>query len=173
MSDVEPTLDLALGATTNTLPLAAYLDPDGWDGLARLKQPNIHSFESRCPRTVEAAKGLHRSVAPGFTYGLENRPGAWHTYIAGSPGWTHKWRGKERVGVLTGIIKPLLEADVVKSLCWHHPSVAVSTRDYAQHHTWLTEEQDAVMPNAVPCVRHVRFDLAGGCEYICVRGAGR
>lgn len=109
MSTHRHVLDLSLGATTNTFPLAAYLDPDGWDGLARLKQPNIQSFESRCPRTVEAARGLHRSVAPGYTYGLENAPGAWHTYIAGSPGWTHKWRGKERVGVLTGIIKPLLE----------------------------------------------------------------
>lgn len=159
MSDVQPTLDLALGATTNTLPLAAYLDPGGWDGLARLKQPNIHSFEGRCPRTVEAARGLHRSVAPGYTYGLENAPGAWHTYIAGSPGWTHKWRGKERVGVLTGIIRPLLEGDVVNSLCWHHQSVAVSTRDYAQHRTWLTEEPDALMPDVVSCVGHVRFDL--------------
>jgi len=159
MSTHRHILDLSLDATTNTFPLAAYLDPDGWDGLARLKQPNIQSFERRCPRTVEAARGLHRSVAPGYTYGLENAPGAWHTYIAGSPGWTHKWRGKERVGVLTGIIKPLLEGDVVKSLCWHHQSVAVSTRDYAQHRTWLTEEPEAVMPDVVPCVRQVRFDL--------------
>lgn len=159
MSDYPPTLDQSLNATTNTLPLAAYLDPEGWDGLARLKQPNISSFERRCPRTVEAARGLHRSVAPGYTYGFECAPGIWQTHITGAPAWTHKWRARERAGILTGIFRPLLATCVVKSLCWHHQSVAVSTRDYAQHRTWLTEEPNAVMPDAVPCVRHVRFDL--------------
>lgn len=159
MSSCRPSLNLSLNANSNALPLAAYLDPDGWDGLARLKQPSVPSFERRCPRTVVAARGLHASVAPGYTYGLEFAPGVWHTYIAGSAGWTHRWHGKERVGIVTGIIKPLLETDVVKSLCWHYQSVAVSTKDYAQHRTWLTEEPEAVMPDVVPCVRQVRFDL--------------
>jgi len=159
MSTHWPTLELSLCETKNRLPLAAYIDPEGWEGLTRLKQPNIKSFVRRCSRTVKAARGLHASIAPGYTYGLEFALGAWHTFIAGSPGWTHNWRGKERVGVLTGIIKPLLERDVVNSLCWHHQSVAVSTRDDVNHRVWLTEAPDAVMPDVVPCVRHVRFDL--------------
>jgi hypothetical protein len=160
----QPQLNLSLTSNSNTLPLAAYLDPDEWNVLVRLKKPNISSYHLRCKNTSSTAAGLFSQIGTGYCYGEEADPGKWTTFNAGSPGWTHRWQGNSRVGVITGVFRPLESKDILRAFCGPRSAIAVSDRFNENHLNWIKNPPVNDSPCLMKTINSIRFDidLAGG-----------
>ena len=157
MSNV-PTLDLSLGATTNTLPLAAYLDPETWPQLLLLKRPNTKSYFGRCPKTKLAVDGLLDRAGLAFRWGIEWQPKRWTTIDAGASALVPRWCGKERVGVEDRICVPLFARNLIRAYAGAYGALGASDRYRVVHEEWIAD-QGVSPPWAEPVVSSVRFDI--------------
>lgn len=152
-------LDQSLNSKSNCLPLAAYLDPDSWNELIRLTRPNLTSYVSRCPATSQAANGLFKLLGSGYCYGEEISRGHWQTFNAGAPGWTHRWCGNLRAGIIEGVFRPLESKDIVRSFCGPRSAIAVSDRFHQSHQRWTSENAILVPPWLEANINSIRFDI--------------
>lgn len=158
MSDFQPTLDQSLGARTNTLPLAAYIDPGTWSQLLLLKRPNTKSYFSKCPNTTIAVDGLLDRAGNAFRWGIEWKPKRWTTVDAGTPALVPRWCGRERVGVRDQICVPLFARNLIRAYAGPYGALGISDRYHTAHEAWVTD-LGMSPPWHEPVVSSVRFDI--------------
>ena len=158
MSDFQPTLDQSLGSKTNTLPLAAYLDPQTWSQLFLLKRPNTKSYFSKCPNTKLAVDGLLDHVGLAYRWGIEWQPKRWTTTDAGTPASAPRWYGRERIGVRDEICVPLFARNLIRAYAGPYGALGVSDRYHTAHEAWVTD-LGMSPPWHEPVVSSVRFDI--------------
>lgn len=105
------------------LPLAAYIDPDGWDSFNALKKRPFKSAGSRMPQTVALANRLFAILGSrhvwGWQYSTDDGIAAWKTMRAGMFVHAYDTREPEKRDKDTAPsqwCKPLRIEDLVKHL---------------------------------------------------------
>ena len=63
-------------------PLAAYLEPEGWQRIMDMRRPNSKTWLKYCPQTFSIAETLFNGLSQKKVWGKQNTDG-WLTMIAG------------------------------------------------------------------------------------------
>ena len=74
-------------------PLGAFLEPDGYQTIQRMKKPNTRSYAHHMPRTLALARTIHQAIPEVAVWGKQaaDRKAAWETITEGT--WVmKKWQ---------------------------------------------------------------------------------